>query len=125
MNSVTVTLADHSYALRSGTSIRRLERSLVAAARRGAGIIRLPLAAGREIHALVSPATPVTIEFADASRAAGSAAPTGVPAPASASGPAVPCGGTAAPRGHRDSAEWAPDPPLDMLDLECGLSRSL
>lgn len=64
MNAVIVTLANRSYFLRHGTSVRRLEKHLIAAVRRGAGIVRLPLANGPEVHALVSPATPVTIEVA-------------------------------------------------------------
>ncbi|MFC4242714.1 hypothetical protein ACFOYW_04950 [Gryllotalpicola reticulitermitis] len=70
MNSVTVTLADRSYTLRRGTSVRWLKRRLVAAARRGAGFVRLPLASGPEVHALVNRSMPVTIEFRNTARVA-------------------------------------------------------
>ena len=62
MHALTVVLGPHRYALRAGVSARRLENRIVAAVRRGAGIVRLPLASGDEIDAVVTPAVPILVE---------------------------------------------------------------
>jgi hypothetical protein len=67
MDTLTLTLGDRRFLLRPGTSARRLERRLVAAMRCGAGVVRLPLASGEHVDAVVSSALPVTVERISAS----------------------------------------------------------
>lgn len=130
MNSVTVTLANRSYALRAGISVRRLEKSLIAAVRRGAGIVRLPLAAGPEVHALVSPATPVTIEFSSSPQSASvtDCDEPGSPADGTAWADAITRTDShvhpAEPIRGEPPREWMADPAIDWLDLERGLLQS-
>lgn len=62
MHALTVVLGPHRYALRTGISARRLENRIVTAMRRGAGIVRLPLASGDDVDAVVTPAVPVLVE---------------------------------------------------------------
>lgn len=64
MHALTVVLGPHRYALRAGVSARRLENRIVTAMRRGAGIVRLPLASGEDVDAVVTPAVPVLVERA-------------------------------------------------------------
>lgn len=64
MHALTVTLGPHSYPLRPGTNARRLESRIVAAMRRGAGIVRLRLATGDEVDAVVTPGLPVLVQRA-------------------------------------------------------------
>ena len=117
MAAVTVTLANRSYALRRGTSVRRLEKRFVAAVRRGAGFVRLRLASGPEVHALVSPSTPVTIEFTPAV-GEGTAAP-----PADVAVDRADAGAIA--ESHDVVPVWMDDRPLDWLDLERELQGAL
>jgi hypothetical protein len=62
METLTLTLGDRRFVLAPGTQERRLEKRLLAAMRHGAGLLRLSLASGAEVVALVSPAIPVTLE---------------------------------------------------------------
>lgn len=124
MNSVTVTLANRTYALRAGTSVRRLEKRLIAAVRHGAGFVRLPVAAGREVHALVSPATPITIELSSAPSRASSASPAAATPCCDADVGAEGHVHQAAPLTGDAAAEWMGDPAIDWLDFERGLTQS-
>jgi hypothetical protein len=62
MHTLTVTLGPKAFTLKHGTSIRKLERRIVSALRRGAGVIRLPLAGGGSIDAVVSRGLVLTID---------------------------------------------------------------
>jgi hypothetical protein len=62
METLTLTLGDRRFVLAPGTQERQLEKRLLTAVRRGAGLLRLSLASGAEVVALVSPAVPVTLE---------------------------------------------------------------
>lgn len=68
MHALAVTLGSHRYLLRPGTNVPRLERRIVAAMRRGAGVVRLPLATGGEVDAVVTPGVPVFVERLPTSR---------------------------------------------------------
>ncbi|MFC4242683.1 hypothetical protein ACFOYW_04795 [Gryllotalpicola reticulitermitis] len=70
MLALTLTLGPNHYALRSGTSARRLEKRIMTALRRGAGVLRLPLANGDHVDAVVSPGLPVFIERRHVTRGA-------------------------------------------------------
>jgi len=62
MDTLTLTLGDMRFVLAPGTPRRRVEKRLAAAMRRGAGVVRLPLAGGGEVDALVTAAVPVALE---------------------------------------------------------------
>lgn len=70
MLALTLTLGPNRYALRVGTSARQLEKRIVSAMRRGAGVIRLPLASGEKVDAVVTPGLPVLVERTHVSKRA-------------------------------------------------------
>ncbi|WP_344791684.1 hypothetical protein [Gryllotalpicola daejeonensis] len=51
-----------SFHLRAGVSVRTLEKKLVAAARKGAGVVRVPLSDDGEVDAVVTPTVPIALE---------------------------------------------------------------
>ncbi|GAA4191342.1 hypothetical protein GCM10022288_21970 [Gryllotalpicola kribbensis] len=61
MHTLTVTLGLTAFTLKPGTSVRKLEKRIVSALRRGAGVIRLPLAGGGNVDAIVSRGLMVTV----------------------------------------------------------------
>lgn len=62
METVTLRLGDLSFHLRPGVSVRSLEKKLVAAAKAGAGVVKLPLSDDGEVDAVVTAAVPVVVE---------------------------------------------------------------
>lgn len=67
MTALTIMLGPHRYALHADTSPRQLESRIVAAMRRGAGVVSLPLATGGTVDVVVTPHLPVLLERAQPS----------------------------------------------------------
>jgi len=62
MHTLTVTLGPKAFTLKPSTSIRKLEKRILSALRRGAGVIRLRLAGGESIDAIVSRGLLITVD---------------------------------------------------------------
>jgi len=75
MEIVMLRLGSFDFRLRAGVKLRRLEKQLVAAVRRGGGVVSVPVADGSNVDAVVGPATSIAIErrqapeFSDAAEA--------------------------------------------------------
>jgi hypothetical protein len=67
MEIVMLRLGTLDFRLRGGVKLRRLERQLVAAVRRGGGVVKLPVIGDADVDAVVGPATPIAIERRQAS----------------------------------------------------------
>jgi hypothetical protein len=65
METVTLRLGDLSFRLRSGVNVPALERRLVTAVKKGAGVVRLPMSGGGEVDAVVSSGLAVVVERCD------------------------------------------------------------
>jgi hypothetical protein len=66
MEIVMLRLGDMDFRLRAGVKLRKLEKRIVAAVRRGGGVVKLPVEGGAAIEAVISAATPITVERREA-----------------------------------------------------------